>query len=50
LQLSGKGTLAPTGSQFRGVAEAQAGDQTALSNLLNIIGQRDGNRSLISIG
>ena len=50
LQLSGSGSLAPNGTRFRGVAQAQASEQTALSNLLNIIGQRDGNRSLISIG
>lgn len=50
LQLSGNGSLGPGGVRFRGEASAAPDDQTALSNLLNIIGRRDGARSVISIG
>ena len=49
LQLSGNGIWGPGGVRFRGEARA-AGDDTVLSNLLNIIGRRDGARSVISIG
>jgi general secretion pathway protein N len=50
LQLTGNGTWGPGGVKFRGEARAEAGDEAALSNLLNIIGRRDGARSIISIG
>jgi general secretion pathway protein N len=50
LQLTGNGTLGPGGVKFRGEARSAAGDEAALSNLLNIIGRRDGARSIISIG
>jgi len=50
LQLSGNGTWGPGGVKFRGEARAEAADEAALSNLLNIIGRRDGARSIISIG
>jgi general secretion pathway protein N len=50
LQLSGNGTLGANGVRFRGEARAASGDDAALSNLLNIIGRRDGARSVISIG
>ncbi len=50
LQLSGSGTSGAGKTRFRGEARAQAADQPALSNLLNIIGRRDGARSVISIG
>jgi general secretion pathway protein N len=50
LQLSGTGTWGTTGVRFRGEARAGALDEAALSNLLNIIGRRDGARSVISIG
>jgi general secretion pathway protein N len=50
LQLSGNGTLGPGGVRFRGEARAGSGDEAALANLLNIIGRRDGARSVISIG
>jgi general secretion pathway protein N len=50
LQLSGSGTWGPGGVRFRGEARADAADEAALSNLLNIIGRRDGARSVISIG
>ncbi|WP_309639645.1 type II secretion system protein N [Methylibium sp.] len=50
LQLSGQGTLGPNGMRFRGEASAAEADQQALANLLNIIGRRDGARSVIAIG
>jgi general secretion pathway protein N len=50
LQLTGSGTVGPGGVKFRGEARSAAGDEAALSNLLNIIGRRDGARSIISIG
>ena len=50
LQLVGNGTWGPGGVKFRGEARAAAADEAALSNLLNIIGRRDGARSIISIG
>jgi len=50
LQLSGTGTWGPAGVRFRGEARAAADEEAALSNLLNIIGRRDGARSVISIG
>ena len=50
LQLSGNGTWGANGVRFRGEARAATGDDAALSNLLNIIGKRDGARSVISIG
>jgi general secretion pathway protein N len=50
LQLSGEGQWAPAGVRFRGEARAAEGSQAALDNLLNIIGRRQGERSVISIG
>jgi general secretion pathway protein N len=50
LQLSGSGTVGQNGTRFRGEAQASEGNETTLSNLLNIIGRRDGARSVISIG
>ena len=50
LQLSGQGTWGPGGVRFRGEASAAETNETALSNLLNIIGRRDGAKSVITIG
>lgn len=50
LRLSGEGSLGPNGLKFRGEARAEADDEPALNNLLNIIGRREGARSVISIG
>jgi general secretion pathway protein N len=50
LQLTGSGTWGPGGVKFRGEARSASADEAALSNLLNIIGRRDGARSIISIG
>jgi general secretion pathway protein N len=50
LQLNGQGTWGPGGVRFRGEASAAATNEAALSNLLNIIGRRDGAKSVITIG
>ena len=50
LQLSGQGSLGATRSQFQGEATAAPGSEAALANLLNIIGRRQGARSIISVG
>jgi general secretion pathway protein N len=50
LKLTGNGTWGPAGVRFRGEARANPLEEAALSNLLNIIGRRDGARSVISIG
>lgn len=50
LRLSGSGQLGPRGLKFRAEAQAAAGFEAALNNLLNIIGRRDGALSRISIG
>lgn len=50
LRLSGQGEWAGKGLRFRGEAQAAEGSETALNNLLNIIGRRQGARSVISIG
>lgn len=50
LRLSGHGEWAGKGLRFRGEAQAAEGSETALNNLLNIIGRRQGARSVISIG
>ncbi len=50
LQLQGSGSLGPSGMRFQGEAWANEAEQGALNNLLNIIGRRVGDRSIISIG
>ncbi len=50
LLLSGNGTWGLAGLRFQGEASAVDPDDAALGNLLNIIGRRDGARSVISIG
>jgi general secretion pathway protein N len=50
LQLAGSGEWAGSNWRFRGVAQAAPDRAAALSNLLNIIGRRDGERSIITIG
>lgn len=50
LQLQGQGSIGDNGKvRFQGDATA-AGGETALENLLNIIGRRQGGRSVITIG
>lgn len=50
LQLSGTGQWVGRRLRFRGEASAVPGREAALANLLNIIGRRNGERSLITIG
>ena len=51
LQLSGQGSFGGEGkARFLGEATAAPGREAALNNLLNIIGRRQGARSVISIG
>jgi len=50
LLLSGQGSLGAGKARFQGEAQAAPERETALNNLLNIIGRRQGARSVISIG
>ena len=50
LQLSGSGVWAGAKLRFTGQASAAPGSEAGLSNLLNIIGRRQGALSVISIG
>lgn len=50
LQLSGQGEWSAGRMRFRGEARAAEGSEAALSNLLNIIGRRQGARAVITIG
>ena len=50
LRLQGEGSWSASGLRLRGEASAAPDDQAALDNLLNIIGRRDGARSVLSIG
>ena len=50
LLLAGQGEWRPRGLVFRGQGRAAPGQEPALNNLLNIIGQRQGALSVISIG
>ena len=51
LKADGTGQLGPNGAfRFRGNASAAPGSESALNNLLNLIGRRSGALSVISIG
>lgn len=50
LRLSGQGQWLGQRLRFAGEASADEGAEAALSNLLNIIGRRDGTRSRLSLG
>lgn len=50
LNLSGSGQWAGSHWSFRGEASAAPGDEQALGNLLNVLGRRQGSRSVISLG
>lgn len=50
LQIIGNGQWAASRLRFNGQASAAAGSEAALSNLLNLIGRRQGALSLITIG
>lgn len=49
LQLNGSGSWSGTFMRFSGEASAAPGREDALSNLLNIIGRREGARSIITL-
>ena len=50
LQLNGTGQWVGARFRLRGEAQAAAGQEAALQNLLNLVGRRDGARSILSIG
>jgi general secretion pathway protein N len=50
LQLNGSGRWNGRALRFDGEASAAPGREDALSNLLNIIGRREGARSIITLG
>lgn len=50
LRLQGQGQWNGARLRFVGEASAAEGAETALANLLNIIGRREGSRSLLSLG
>jgi general secretion pathway protein N len=50
LVLSGAGEWVDANFRFRGEARAAPGHETALDNLLNILGRRQGALSILSIG
>jgi general secretion pathway protein N len=50
LQLQGSGQWVGGRLRFQGVAEAAPDNEAALANLLNIMGRRQGSRSLLTIG
>ena len=50
LMLTGQGQWVGARLRFTGEASAQAGHEAALANLLNILGRRQGERSLLSLG
>ena len=50
LLLNGSGQWVGQRMRFNGEAMAAAGSETALANLLNIIGRRTGDRSILTVG
>jgi general secretion pathway protein N len=50
LMLSGQGQWVSQRLRFTGEASAQEGHESAFDNLLNILGRRQGVRSLLSLG
>ncbi|NJM43960.1 MAG: type II secretion system protein N [Brachymonas sp.] len=50
LQLSGSGQIVGSRIRFAGEASAAQGSEAALGNVLNIIGRRQGAKSLITLG
>jgi general secretion pathway protein N len=50
LRLNGNGQWAGSRLHFQGFAEAEPEREAALANLLNIIGRREGARSIITVG
>lgn len=50
LRLTGSGQWSGTQLRFGGEASAEPGLETALNNFLNVVGHRDGPRSIITLG
>ncbi len=50
LRLQGAGQWSGTRLRFSGQAEAEPGREAALDNFLNVVGRRDGPRSIITLG
>jgi general secretion pathway protein N len=50
LQLQGRGEWQQGRLRFRGEAKAQTDAEAAVSNLLNVLGQRRGNVSFMELG
>ena len=50
LQLSGKGDWRAKGFHFEGMAQAQSGSEVALASLLGVLGQRQGNTTVLRWG
>ncbi len=50
LRLSGAGQWSGTRLRFDGLAEAELGREATLDNFLNVVGRRDGPRSIITLG
>ena len=50
LRLEGNGQQVTTGWRFRGEASADPASESALANLLNMLGRRQGNKSVLSLG
>lgn len=50
LQLSGSGQWVGSRLRFQGLASAAPEHEAALANLLNIVGRREGTRSIITLG
>ena len=50
LQLTGKGDWRANGLHFEGMAQAQTGSEVALANLLGVLGQRQGNTTVLRWG
>jgi len=50
LQLSGKGDWRTKGLHFEGMAQAQTGSEVALASLLGVLGQRQGNTTVLRWG
>ena len=50
LRMDGEGRWTGAGWQFSGEASADAASESALGNLLNVLGRRQGNKSVLSLG
>lgn len=50
LRVVGQGAWTGSGWRFRGEASAEPRDESVLGNLLNMVGRRAGNKSVLSVG